>query len=696
MQLVRRRCHRVITIVRNIRAGYCAEPALRVTLSRLNESVRRPATRRTQEKGSKVGEGALRTTRGTIRALLVTAAMTLVALAWTGGTARAATPAKTEWGYVAMPDGAKLRYTLWLPAGHGPFPTLMSYDGYSTGTDPSRANPQFTADMLGKGYAILGVNLRGSGCSDGTWQLFNTQQGQDGADMIEWAARQPWSTGRVAEFSYSYGGIMQLWVAAQRPKHLVAIGPGNPVTDTYRDIGFPGGIENDVFPPEWGASLNADWSIAQRNAIEQGDSYCAQNTARHLSANNLNTLAIQMSQHPFLDQWHHDHSVINWTKNIDVPVFAVQSWQDEETGPHGEADYLSQLDPRRTWLIDTNGHHEMFETSTRLIHLEEDYYDYEVKGIQNEFATMPHVQIWNETTTGSDPVPRSITYVNRLPVRVEEADIPLGPHGLESSTGNAGQTSYPYPVPSAAVVDGSGLYSTLPGQVNTWTSIPSPATGRAIFTTPRLANTITTYGPSSADLWVSTTAPDVDLQVTVTEVRPDGREMYVQRGWLRASDRALDQARSTDLTPWHPYTRAAAENMPSGRPQLLRVDMFPFSHTFRAGSSIRIYVEMPSVTGLWGFNDVLPPQTVTIHHDAAYPSRLVLGLLPHAVYLSSLPSCGTVHSEPCRTSPVPQPAGHLDVEPAAARRADRAHSRYRATRQSQSHRSAHKRHRHSA
>jgi len=642
------------------------------------------------DKGLTAGEEVVRTKRAIAQALLVVLAMTLAVLAWTESAAHAASPTKTEWGYVTMPDGAKLRYTLWLPAGTGPFPTLMSYDGYSTGTDPSRANPTFTADMLGKGYAILGVNLRGSGCSDGTWQLFNTQQGRDGANVIEWAAKQPWSNGRVAMFSYSYGGIMQLWVAAQRPKNLVAIGPGNPVTDTYRDIGFPGGIENDVFPPEWGASLNADWSIAQRNAVEQGDTYCAQNTAKHLSANNLNTLAIQMSQHLFLDQWHHDHSVINWTKNIDVPVFAVQSWQDEETGSHGESDYLGQLNPNKVWLIQTNGHHEMFETSTRLIHLEEDYYDYELKGVHNEFATMPHVQIWNETTAGADPAPRSITYVKRLPVKVDEADIPLGPHGLRGSSGSAETTSYSYPVPSPAVVDGSGAYPTLPGQTNTWTSFPDPTIGRAIFTTPPLSKTITTYGPGSADLWVSTTASDVDVQVTVTEVRPDGQEMYIGRGWLRASDRALNPARSTDLTPWHPYTQAANKPMPAGKPQLLRVDMFPFSHTFRAGSSIRIYVEMPSITGLWGFNDVMTPQTVTIYHDARYPSRLVLGLLPHASYLPTLPACGTVHSEPCRTNPVPQPSGHIDIKPAPIRHSSISRRRTGSTRRSHVHRQADK------
>ena len=57
---------------------------------------------------------------------------------------------------------------------------------------------------------------------------------------MDWIAERPWADGKVAMYSYSYGGIMQAWVAAERPEHLVALTPANIVGDTYRDIGFPG------------------------------------------------------------------------------------------------------------------------------------------------------------------------------------------------------------------------------------------------------------------------------------------------------------------------------------------------------------------------------------------------------------------------------------------------------------------------
>ena len=65
---------------------------------------------------------------------------------------------------------------------------------------------------------------------------------------------------------------------------------------------------------------------------------------------------------------------------------------------------------------------------------------------------------------------------------------------------------------------------------------------------PLAADTVM-LGTGSVDVWLQSTAPDVDLEVTISEVRPDGKETYVQSGWLRASYRKLDAAKSTDLHP---------------------------------------------------------------------------------------------------------------------------------------------------
>ncbi len=593
--------------------------------------------------------------------LLVLLVLSCVAPAAAGAqvAALAPLPGHAQSGYVPLPDGTQLKYTALLPDGKGPFPVLLQYEGYSAGSDPTRANDTFVPAMLKRGYAVVGVSVRGSGCSTGTWDLFGKQQAKDGAFAIDWIAERPWANGKVAMYSYSYGGIMQLWTAAERPKHLVAATPANVVADTYRDIGYPGGIFNDVFPPEWGASLNVDWTLALQRATQSGDTACAAHYAAHVEGNNANQLAVQIPQHPYDDGWHHDHSGLNWAQDIDVPVLAVHTWQDEETGPRG-GEFWDRLDPDRTWLISSNGNHLVYQHSSVMLKTLEAFYDHFLKGVDNGFERTPHVQVWHETGLDSDP--RSVTTADRLPVKVDEADLYLRPDGrLGEGGGPTGSTSYAYPLPAPPVVDSSSQGVQEDANTSTWTTAPDVSAGRAVFTTPPLRHTATTYGPASADLWVSTTAPDVDLQTTLTEVRPDGQEVYLQRGWLRASHRALDAAKSTPLSPWHPHTRASLADMPAGTPQLLRVDVFPIGHTFRAGSSVRLYVEQPSVTGLWGFVTVQTPQTVTIHYGKTYPSRLVLGLLPDANVKPDRPACGTLLNQACRANPVPQPSGSFEL-----------------------------------
>src|SRR5688500_19006013 len=132
-------------------------------------------------------------------ALLLAVALVAALLAPAG----AEPPPLTSWpyeaGYVAMPDGTELRYTVFLPdTGPGPWPVLLHYDGYAAGTNPyENGQNVFGERMRQRGYAVLGVNVRGSGCSDGTFDVFEHQWALDGYQVVEWAAAQRWSNGHV-------------------------------------------------------------------------------------------------------------------------------------------------------------------------------------------------------------------------------------------------------------------------------------------------------------------------------------------------------------------------------------------------------------------------------------------------------------------------------------------------------------------
>jgi hypothetical protein len=159
----------------------------------------------------------------------------------------------TQSGYVVMADGTRLRYTVERPEGPGRFPVAMNYDGYCAGTGATGCNdPHLSAELLDAGYAVLGVNVRGTGCSTGTFDFRDPQASVDGAAVVTWAAQQPWSNGRVGLFGDSFPGLTQPGIAALRPKGLAAIAPFQVVDDVYRDVGYPGGVLNAEFAAFWG------------------------------------------------------------------------------------------------------------------------------------------------------------------------------------------------------------------------------------------------------------------------------------------------------------------------------------------------------------------------------------------------------------------------------------------------------------
>jgi uncharacterized protein len=158
-------------------------------------------------------------------------------------------------------------------------------------------------------------------------------------------------------------------------------------------------------------------------------------------------------------------------------------------------------------------------------------------------------------------------------------------------------------------------------------------------------------GPSSLDLQLKSSARDTDLQVTLSEVRPDGNETYVQNGWLRASHRKLDAAKSTALDPVPTHLRADAAPLPAGTFSLVRVPIFPVAHAFRAGSRIRVTVE--AVGGdrpRWDFATVDRGTTTnTIAIGGPYGSQLVLPVLAGASAKGTpLPPPTALRGEPNR------------------------------------------------
>ncbi|HWL60103.1 MAG TPA: CocE/NonD family hydrolase [Microbacteriaceae bacterium] len=180
---------------------------------------------------------------------------------------------------VRLHDGVTLRCNVFRPEGAGPFPVLLSAHPYGKDRVPRRTrrgtwriNAQFRimhqpapvriSDQTSweapdpvwwvqQGYAVLNLDTRGGGHSEGRGELLSDQEAADIAEVIEWAAVQPWSNGRVGMLGVSYLALSQYKVAALGPPALRAICPWEGFTDAYRDFFTPGGVVEDGFSRIW-------------------------------------------------------------------------------------------------------------------------------------------------------------------------------------------------------------------------------------------------------------------------------------------------------------------------------------------------------------------------------------------------------------------------------------------------------------
>jgi predicted acyl esterase len=173
-----------------------------------------------------------------------------------------------------------------------------------------------------------------------------------------------------------------------------------------------------------------------------------------------------------------------------------------------------------------------------------------------------------------------------------------------------------------------------------------------------LEKDVTTVGAGAVQLWVKSSARDLDFQATVSEVR-DGHETFVQSGWLRGSDRKL--ATSADnimkqqpslLEPIPTLRAADVSPMPSGRYTKVVIPLYFQGHAYRAGSRIRVTIAAPNGTQpIWSFSETEPlsgTSAVAIQFAPSMPSSLVLPVVAGVGVPTALPPCPSLRNEPCR------------------------------------------------
>src|SRR5262249_4921883 len=181
---------------------------------------------------------------------------------------------------------------------------------------------------------------------------------------------------------------------------------------------------------------------------------------------------------------------------------------------------------------------------------------------------------------------------------------------------------------------------------------PSPAGTAVAYATAPLDENVTIVGPGSVDIWLRSSAADSDLQVTLSEIRPDGLETYVQSGYLRASHRKLDEQRSTPTHPVQTHLQADAAPLPAGQFVPVRVERDSGAHVFRKGSRVRVSLEAPGGDRVaWAFDTPLTDGQVVneISRGGKTASKLVLSVVPTTKNTpQDLPACPSLRGQPCR------------------------------------------------
>jgi hypothetical protein len=279
------------------------------------------------------------------------------------------------------------------------------------------------------------------------------------------------------------------------------------------------------------------------------------------------------------------------------------------------------------------------------------------------FKRLPSVRILFDNGAGAaspgQPVPGFEHSFSRFPIPGTQARSWYLASGGALSAAKAttvGSDVFTWDKGAMPATDFTGDTGSGPGGL--WTATPrynwahnKPGTALSYLTAPLTQNAVV-IGAGAVQLWLKSSAPDVDLQVTVSEVRPDGNETFVQGGWLRASERKLDRSQSTLLAPVPTLMRADAAPLPKGRFTELAVPLYYEGHAYRKGSRIRITIAAPGgAQPIWAFGQTTPSEaaSVTVAHAPTMPSRLVLPVVPGVSVPSGLPPCPGLRGEPCRS-----------------------------------------------
>lgn len=583
---------------------------------------------------------------------------------------------------ISMSDGVVLKAEQFVPEVSAPVTTVIHFYPYGHNQNLGGAT---TGYLPRHGYAELIVDVRGTGGSNGVWQLWSDEEKRDFAEVIQWATKQDYSDGQVVLSGQSYSAVSALHALEQDGVDSVkAAFIRVPMGDSYRDIATLGGAVNTGFFSWWSTAYVGGPSLFQPLL---GDEVDPVTSGEHL-ANTLTVMGptyasllpgsygadlppelVDNRQGSYDSTWYHVRSPLREIKKIKAPVFIVganydifQRAQpmvfDAIDLPNSQKkllmvpDYHS-YDPN--WLSSDDGSRTVYDSQGNIMPSEDNlrlaWYNRWTKGTQNGIEDFPtHTQYYHGRES-------AVSYQNGAP-QVQPRNFYLNPNAT-ALPGPAGAGSLQSDAPSIGgnfsmlFQPASGTCSRMVAQYLAGVLPDDPACSQDNrineldawnLTTAPTDQPLRIHGPGNLRLWVHSTASDAQVVAFLTDVAPDGSSTEVSFGQLVASHRAIEQNPCPDfivvdcsvyiagerLQPWHPFTQEAQKPLTPGQMYELEIEINAAFVELQPGHSLRLSIKTGNAPAAIPAASVLADAAggiTTVVSNAQYPSRLVLGVI---------------------------------------------------------------------
>ena len=594
--------------------------------------------------------------------------------------------------HVIMRDGARLAADVFRPLADGVYPTLLSIGVQGRAFRGLAPVAQYRMREAGpidwyveRGYAFVHVDARGSGQSDGSFDWMGPAFQTDLYDVVEWIADQPWCSGKVGMIGSGFAGAAQWLAAVQRPPHLRCIAPYDAWLDPYRDLAYHGGIASDLprlrfnqmrsrrmldFPDKrWPSRAPVVDAVVKRlvdgqsSTLEQAG-LRAMLRARRMMERVLprrlaNDPVLALLEAPLDGPLYWMNGASTRLSTIETPFYSIAHWSSLGISLRGNMLAYELIEaPKKLLVCGSVGEpsiwplvappdaYDQVQAAFSSLELHEEllrWYDYWLKDLPNAIMDEPPVRYWMQTEgryREADAWPPSGLHHRRLYLRAGTLppvhSLNDGLLSFDAPQGEAPPSEVSVPDPAWTGPEGLGT------AVLSKSGVPDRIRRILTFTSAPLDERLDVTGPVRLTLYVSSSDVDADFVVRLADVPPTDAEQArllaaldlppqgftVSRGWLRASHRALDAARTTVERPWHVHEQA--EPLEPDVVVPLEIEIWSTAWRFEPGHCIRLeiapgdssYFERP-VTHHFGIREAVD----RIWHDEARPSSLLLPVL---------------------------------------------------------------------